>query len=241
MEKGGVRGRRSMRGPYERGFGWGACGGGRIRGPRGVEGHTRKERTMGIMRAIGSVLAALGLPLAACTADQGSVRAGEAASPYVLDFTMERIDGEAQDLAEYEGRVVMMVNVASRCGFTKQYEQLQAMQERYGDEGFVVLGFPANNFMGQEPGTNEEIAAFCETEFGVTFPMFAKISVKGGDCHPLYERLAGQPEPIGGAPKWNFTKFLVDREGRVVARFGSRTSPDDPKVVEEVERLLAAG
>lgn len=158
---------------------------------------------------------------------------------YVLHFTMDRIDGEPQELIEYEGKVVLMVNVASRCGLTGQYEPLQALYEAKKDEGFVVLGFPANDFMGQEPGSNEEIAEFCQMNFGVTFPMFAKISVKGDEKHPLYTRLSELPEPMGGEPSWNFTKYLVGRDGKVVRRFDPRTKPDDEAFVAEVERLLA--
>ncbi|MEO0483614.1 MAG: glutathione peroxidase [Planctomycetota bacterium] len=152
---------------------------------------------------------------------------------------MDRIDGEPQELIEYEGKVVLMVNVASRCGLTGQYEPLQALYEAKKDEGFVVLGFPANDFMGQEPGSNEEIAEFCQMNFGVTFPMFAKISVKGDEKHPLYTRLSELPEPMGGEPSWNFTKYLVGRDGKVVRRFDPRTKPDDEAFVAEVERLLA--
>lgn len=156
----------------------------------------------------------------------------------VLDRTMNLIDGTPQDLSEYRGDVVLIVNVASRCGLTPQYEGLQALYEQKRGEGFVVLGFPANDFGGQEPGTNKEIASFCANEYGVTFPVFEKIQVTGGGKHALYAELAGLPEPLGGEPAWNFTKFLLDRSGRVVARFEPRTSPDDPEVVGAIERLL---
>ncbi|TVQ63069.1 MAG: glutathione peroxidase [Phycisphaerales bacterium] len=157
----------------------------------------------------------------------------------VLDFTMNRIDGTPQDLAEFRGDVVLIVNTASRCGMTPQYRGLEDLYREKKDEGFVVLGFPANNFMGQEPGTDEDIAAFCERNYGVTFPLFSKIIVKGDDMHPLYKRLTSQPAPVGGEIQWNFDKFLVDRQGRVVARFGPRTAPTDPAFVEAVEGLLA--
>ncbi len=158
---------------------------------------------------------------------------------YVLDHTASRITGEEEDLSKYKGQVVMIVNVASKCGFTNQYEPLAKLySERKGD-GFVVLGFPANNFKGQEPGSNEEIAEFCQSTYGVNFPMFAKIDVIGDGAHPLYKELASQPEPIGGDPEWNFTKFLVNRRGEVVYRFDTRTSPDDPKVVSAIDELLA--
>ncbi len=159
--------------------------------------------------------------------------------PYVLDHVVKDIEGNEVDLRSFEGRVVMIVNVASRCGLTPQYEQLQALYEEHYESGFVILGFPANNFMGQEPGTNEEIAEFCSANYGVEFPMMAKISVKGSDRHPLYQDLHDQPEPIGGNPKWNFTKYLLNRRGEVVARFGSRTKPDAEEVVVKVRELLA--
>lgn len=158
---------------------------------------------------------------------------------YVLDHTASRITGEEEDLSAYKGQVVMIVNVASKCGFTNQYEPLEKLYaERKGD-GFVVLGFPANNFGSQEPGTNEEIAEFCTLTYGVEFPMFAKVDVVGEGAHPLYKELASQPDPIGGEPQWNFTKFLVNRRGEVVYRFDTRTPPDDPKVIAAIEELLA--
>ncbi len=159
---------------------------------------------------------------------------------YVLGFAMPDIDGKERTLAEHAGKVVLMVNVASKCGLTPQYEQLQGLYEKFEKEGLVVLAFPANNFGEQEPGTNGEIKAFCTSRYGVTFPVFAKISVKGDDQHDLYKRLTGQPEPIGGEIKWNFTKFLVDRSGRVVARFEPRTRPDDPEVIDRIVELLRA-
>lgn len=153
---------------------------------------------------------------------------------YVLGATMNRIDGTPESLEAYKGKVVMVVNVASACGLTPQYEGLQALYEEKAADGLVILGFPANNFGEQEPGSNDEIAEFCTGEYGVTFPMFEKISVIGEDQHPLYARLSQE----GGEPNWNFTKYLVDREGRVVARFDPRTRPDDPALVAKVEELL---
>ena len=156
----------------------------------------------------------------------------------MLDYTMKRLDGREESLRDYEGKVVMLVNVASKCGFTPQYAGLQELYSQYRDRGFEILGFPANNFGEQEPGTDEEIAEFCELNYGVSFPMFSKISVKGDDIHPLYQQITSRPEPIGGEVKWNFQKYLVDRQGNVVARFGSRTTPDDPGLVAKVEELL---
>jgi glutathione peroxidase len=153
------------------------------------------------------------------------------------DFTMKGIDGKDVPLSSFKGEVLMVVNTASRCGFTPQYEGLQSLFERYKDRGFKVLGFPANNFMGQEPGTDEEIQDFCTTRFKVSFPMFSKISVKGTDQHPLYNFLTTQ-SPFPGAVSWNFNKFLIDREGNVVARFGSGDKPEDPKVIAAVEKAI---
>ncbi|WP_322817776.1 glutathione peroxidase [Tepidiforma sp.] len=156
----------------------------------------------------------------------------------IYHHTLQRIDGTQEPLEQYRGRVLMLVNVASKCGLTPQYTALQALYERYRDRGFEILGFPANDFMGQEPGTNEEIAQFCDLNYGVTFPLFAKISVKGETIHPLYRTLTSLPEPIGGQVLWNFQKYLVDREGNVVAKFDPRTPPDAPEVVETIEKLL---
>ncbi len=156
----------------------------------------------------------------------------------VLDHTVHRIDGTEEPLERYRGRVLMIVNTASKCGLTPQYAALQSLYDRYRDRGFEILGFPANDFMGQEPGSNEEIASFCELNYGVTFPMFAKISVKGDAMHPLYRVLTSLPEPIGGEVLWNFQKYLVDREGNVVRKFDPRTAPDAPEVIEAIEQLL---
>jgi len=158
----------------------------------------------------------------------------------VLDFRMKRIDGQKQDLADYAGRVLLLVNVASECGLTPQYEGLEKLYDEKKDEGFAVLGFPANEFAGQEPGSDAEIADFCRSTYGVEFPMFSKIVVKGPGIHPLYERLTSLPTPLGGEIEWNFQKFLVDRSGHVVARYSPRTPPDDPELVAEIDALLAA-
>ncbi len=160
-----------------------------------------------------------------------------------LDVKVQTIDGKESDLAQYKGKVVVIVNVASRCGFTEQYAGLQALYEKHKDAGLVVLGFPANDFNGQEPGTNLEIAEFCASKFNVTFPMFEKVSVKGEGMHPLYKVLTSQPAPLGGEPKWNFTKFVIDREGKVVARFDAdrkyvRSKELEPELVKKVEVLV---
>ena len=159
----------------------------------------------------------------------------------MYEFTMKDIDGNPVKLDAYKGKVVMIVNVASKCGYTPQYEGLEAIYEKYKDKGFVILGFPANNFMGQEPGTEAEIKEFCSTKYKVTFPMFAKISVKGEDQHPLYTYLTNKisdPE-FAGDISWNFNKFLIDRHGKVVARFGSKDTPDGEAITSAVAKYLA--
>lgn len=164
-----------------------------------------------------------------------------AAAKSVLDFKMRDIDGNDVKLKKYKGNVILVVNVASKCGYTPQYQGLEATYMKYKDKGFVTLGFPANNFGGQEPGTEKEIKEFCESKFGVTFPMFAKISVKGDDIDPLYKFLtAKETNPdFAGDITWNFNKFLVDRHGKVVARFTSKQTPESPEVTSAIEKYLA--
>jgi len=157
------------------------------------------------------------------------------AASSVYDFTLNSIDGQAAPLAAYKGKVLLLVNVASKCGFTPQYKGLEAVYEKYKDQGLVVIGFPANNFMAQEPGTNEEIKTFCSRTYNVSFPMYSKISVKGDDKAPLYQFLTEQK---GGDIKWNFTKFLVGRDGTIVARFEPKVTPDSPEVVAAIEKAL---
>jgi glutathione peroxidase len=165
-------------------------------------------------------------------------------STYVLDHKVKTIDGKEVELSQYKGKVLVIVNVASQCGFTAQYEGLQELYDAKKDQGLVVLGFPANDYGQQEPGTEEEIKTFCES-FKVTFPMFSKVTVKGENKHPLYAELAAQEKPIGGEPRWNFTKFVVDQKGNVVARFDAekayvRSSRLEPGLVAKVDELLAA-
>lgn len=155
-----------------------------------------------------------------------------------LDFTLRSIAGDDYPLAQHRGRVLLLVNVASKCGFTGQYAGLQALYERHREAGLVVIGIPANDFLWQEPAKDGEIAAFCKREYGVTFPMMAKTTVKGGDITPLYAWLT-RSSPFPGAISWNFNKFLIGRDGRVAARFGSRTGPDDAELVKAVEAALA--
>lgn len=165
-------------------------------------------------------------------------------SPFVLGHVMKGIDGNDVDLASFKGKVLLIVNVASKCGMTPQYEGLQKLYEEKKDSGLVILGFPANNFGGQEPGSNEQIKTFCTTNYNVTFPMFSKVSVRddktNGEAHPLFKQLAAQPSPVGGAPEWNFTKYLVDRNGNVVEKFPFRTPPSDATLQRRIDELLAA-
>lgn len=162
----------------------------------------------------------------------------DAAPASLLDLEARRLSGPVESLGRYRGEVLLVVNTASRCGFTPQYEGLQSLYERYHERGFTVLGFPSNDFREQEPGTDAEIGAFCEANYGVEFPMYSKVSVKGDDAHPVYAYLTSQPAPIGGPVEWNFQKYLVDREGRVVKRFSPRTEPGAPEVVAAIESLL---
>lgn len=146
----------------------------------------------------------------------------------LADFHALRMDGAEQDLADYSGQVVLVVNTASKCGFTPQYKGLQALYEEYRDQGLVVLGFPCDQFAHQEPGTDEEIGAFCERNFGVDFPLMSKVEVNGSGAHPLYRWLKSQKSGLlGGRITWNFTKFLIARDGTVVGRFGPNRKPED--------------
>ena len=160
----------------------------------------------------------------------------------ILDFAMKDITGAEVPLRKFEGRVLMVVNVASKCGFTPQYKGLQELYDRYRDKGLEILGFPANNFRWQEPGSDSEIKQFCTAQYSVTFPLFSKISVKGRDMHPLYDfltRPATNPK-FHGKVGWNFAKFLTDRKGNVIARFEPKTEPLAPEVIEAVEKALGS-
>lgn len=156
------------------------------------------------------------------------------AASSIHDFTLNSIDGKPAPLAAYNGKVVLLVNVASRCGYTPQYAGLQALYEKYKDKGLVILGFPANNFLWQEPGTDAEIKTFCSTKYKVTFPMYSKISVKGGDTAPLYQYLTKEK----GSVKWNFTKFLAGKDGKVIQKFDSGVTPESPELVNAIENAL---
>ena len=153
----------------------------------------------------------------------------------LYDFTMKTIDGQPLPLSTFKGRVVLVVNVASRCGYTPQYTALEAVYEKYKSKGLVIAGFPANNFGAQEPGSDQEIKTFCSSKYMVTFPMFSKISVAGNDKAPLYRYLT---DTAGGEIQWNFTKFLVDRTGKIVKRFEPDVEPDSPEVISAIESAL---
>jgi len=159
----------------------------------------------------------------------------------VYDYTLKSIDGQPTSFNAYRGKVMMVVNVASRCGYTPQYSALESVYEKYKDRGFVIVGVPANNFGSQEPGTNEEIKTFCTRKYNVQFPMMSKVSVKGSDTAPLYQYLtdASLHPKTGGEIKWNFTKFLVDRKGNIVSRFEPDVTPDSPQVIAAIEKSLA--
>jgi glutathione peroxidase len=195
--------------------------------------------------------AALGLVVvgaAACggagDAGQGGAEpraAGRSGSAAVIDQTVQTLQGESLDLSSFRGRPMLIVNTASQCGYTPQYAGLQELHESYGERGLVVIGFPSNDFGGQEPGTAEEIASFCRLNYGVSFPMMAKVHTKGPEQAPVYRTLTTETgDGIRGEIRWNFTKFLVDRDGRVVARFEPSVEPTDPKLTTAIEALLPA-
>jgi glutathione peroxidase len=158
----------------------------------------------------------------------------------IYELELPRLNGKPESLSAYDGKVVLAVNVASKCGFTPQYAGLQALQDRYADRGLVVLGFPCNQFFSQEPGSAEQIQEFCSINYGVTFPLFAKLDVKGPAQHPLYAILSEVADDSGkaGNVKWNFEKFLIGRDGRAVRRFRSKVVPEDPSLVGAIESLL---
>jgi glutathione peroxidase len=158
----------------------------------------------------------------------------------VHDIAVKDIDGKDTTLGAYKGKVLLIVNVASKCGYTPQYKGLEATYEKYKDKGFAVLGFPCNQFGQQEPGTNEEIKQFCSSKYNVTFPMFDKIDVNGPNRHPLYVALAGDKSPYPGNIKWNFSKFLIGRDGKIIKRFDSAAKPESPEVTAAIEAALAA-
>jgi glutathione peroxidase len=165
---------------------------------------------------------------------------GLQAADSIYALPVKDIDGKSTSLKPYQGKVSLVVNVASRCGYTPQYTALEALQEKYKDKGFAVLGFPCNQFGGQEPGSNQEIKEFCSSTYKVTFPLFDKIEVNGANRHPVYTALVGKDSPVAGDIKWNFTKFLIGRDGTILKRFESKVKPDSPEVTQAIEAALAA-
>jgi glutathione peroxidase len=163
-----------------------------------------------------------------------------AADSSLYSIPLKDIDGKKTSLAAYSGKALLVVNVASQCGFTPQYSGLEAVWRKYKDRGLVVLGFPCNDFGAQEPGTTSEIKQFCSSNFDVTFPLFDKLHVKGPDQHPLYEALTGSTSPVPGPVKWNFGKFLVGRDGKILARFDSDVEPNSEELTRAIEAALAA-
>jgi glutathione peroxidase len=182
---------------------------------------------------LAGIVVALSLHFAARAADS-TTQPAQGGSP--LDFKVKDIDDKDYDLAQLKGKVVLIVNVASKCGYTPQYAGLEKLYESKKDQGFVIVGFPANNFKSQEPGSNEEIKTFCTSKYNVTFPMMSKISVKGDDQHPLYKMLTSEK----GQVTWNFNKFLVGRDGKLIEHFDSKVKPDDSKLTDSIDKALAA-
>jgi glutathione peroxidase len=158
----------------------------------------------------------------------------------IYAIPLKDIDGKDASLKAYAGKAVLAVNVASKCGYTRQYSGLEALWRKYKDKGLVVVGFPCNDFGSQEPGTTEEIKAFCSTKFDVTFPLYEKLHVKGPEQHPLYAELTGPQSPAPGPVKWNFGKFLIGRDGKILARFDSKVEPDSEELAKAIEDALAA-
>ena len=155
------------------------------------------------------------------------------------DFSAKTIDGDDQPLSAYRGKALLVVNVASKCGLTPQYSALEALQKKYESKGFTIVAFPCNDFASQEPGSPDEIKKFCSTKYDVTFPLFEKLHVKGAEQHPLYTALSGPDAPFPGDVKWNFGKFLINRHGKIVARFEPKTTPDSPEVAKAIEAEIA--
>lgn len=185
-----------------------------------------------------SVLALTGIAIAGFKFIPRQTTPLDEQSKTIYGFGVTTITHKKESLSEYKNKVVMVVNVASKCGNTPQYEPLEAMYRKYKDQGFVVLGFPCNQFSGQEPGTEEEIAEFCKATYDVSFPMFAKVDVKGDEAHPLYKFLVNSTENKKDI-EWNFAKFLIGKDGQVIARYGARTKPDDATIIAALEKALA--
>jgi glutathione peroxidase len=198
---------------------------------------TAMFKTTALLISLSAAMMFANPAMAQVQASAAAPRALPASCPVVLKHTFNRLQDEApQDLCQYAGKVVLVVNTASYCGFTKQYEGLEALYKKYSSRGLVVLGFPSNDFGKQEPGSSKEIADFCFNTYGVKFPMFAKSSVVGPNANALHASLTRQ---TGHEPKWNFTKYLIDRNGKVVEYFPSKVTPDDVQLVGKIEQALA--
>lgn len=167
------------------------------------------------------------------------VQMAMAAAPSLYEIPLKDIDGQKTSLKAHEGKVLLLVNVASKCGYTPQYKGLEALQQKFKDQGLTVLGFPCNDFGAQEPGSNEDIKTFCSTTYGVTFPLYDKVHVKGPGQHPLFAALTGEKSPLPGEIKWNFSKFLIGRDGKLIQRFESKVAPDSPELVQAIQAALA--
>ncbi len=183
-----------------------------------------------------SMFMLLSAGLFACCA----VSAADSKGSPIQEIPLQDIAGKATSLKDYNGKVLLVVNVASKCGLTPQYESLEAVHRKYKDQGFTTLRFPCNDFGSQEPGTHEEIQSFCRKNYGVSFPLFSKLHVKGPEQHPLYAALTGKDSPFPGDIKWNFGKFLISKDGKILKRFEPATKPDAPEVVAAIESALAA-
>jgi glutathione peroxidase len=194
--------------------------------------------TIGKMLLVGAFTAALAVSTTITRREGMKMSAPAAKSVY--EFSLKDINGKDVKLADYKGKVLLLVNTASQCGYTPQYKGLQMIYQKYQAQGFTVLGFPANNYGGQEPGSNDEIKEFCTMRYKVTFPMFAKISVKGEDQHPLYQYLTSKESnpQFGGDVTWNFNKFLVSKSGQIIGRFGSKVEPESPELTGAIEQAL---
>jgi glutathione peroxidase len=194
--------------------------------------------SFGKILLVGAFTAALAVS-ATMTPREGTKMSAPAAKS-VYEFTLKDINGKDVKIADYKGKVLLLVNTASQCGYTPQYKGLQMIYQKYQEQGFTVLGFPANNYGGQEPGSNDEIKEFCTMRYKVTFPMFAKISVKGDDQHPLYQYLTSKESnpQYGGDVTWNFNKFLVSKSGQIIGRFGSKVEPESPELTGAIEQAL---
>jgi len=203
--------------------------------PRTPKRTDHRRLTFGQVLLMVPIMKSILLATALFIAPGLAVRAGS-----LSDIPLKDIDGKDTSLKAYQGKVLLIVNVASKCGLTPQYKALEALQQKYQSKGFTVLGFPCNQFNGQEPGSNEQIKEFCSSKYAVTFPLFDKIDVNGAKRHPLYVALAGESSPYPGDIKWNFGKFLISKDGKIVKRFEPRTVPDAPEVTAAIEAALAA-